>query len=150
MTKLTSILTLAFVLTFSNAYAQKDGPISPEVKQKLSSEFKSFRDENLKLREQHQEELYQLQLKALKENHERAKKFFKELSGIEDDIEFGNKDENKKVQVKLKKKRQEFKTAMKTSRKKVKDMIEARRKEFQESMTKRRQAFKEKIKTVKK
>lgn len=150
MTKLTTILTVLMMMTFSNAYAQKGKALSPEVKKKAAAEFKSFREENLKLRMKHQDELYELQIKALKENHEKAKKFFKDISGIEDDIEFGNKAENKKVQGKLKKKRKEFKDQMKSSRKKVKETIQAKRKSFQEMMKKRRKDFKEKVKSMRK
>lgn len=150
MTKFTTILTALLMLSFSSAYAQKDKKIDPEVKKQVAAEFKTFREENLKLREKHQDELYQLQLKALKDNHEKAKKFFKELSGIEDDIEFGNKDENKKVQKKLKQKRSQFRDSMKSARKKVKEMIEGKRKAFQKEMKARRKEFKKKVKSLKK
>ena len=150
MKKLTTILTAITLITFSNTFAQEGKKLSPEVKEKAAAEFKTFREENLKLRMKHQDDLYELQIKALKDNHEKAKKFFKDISGIEDDIEFGNKAENKKVQGKLKTKRKEFKDLMKSSRKKVKETIQAKRKSFQEMMKKRRQDFKKKIKNMRK
>ncbi|MCO4793359.1 MAG: hypothetical protein KC493_06600 [Bacteriovoracaceae bacterium] len=148
---LTSIMSVTMLLLSFSAMAENGKKnIDPALKKQIAKEFSSFRKENLQMREKHQDELYKLQLKVLKENHERAKSFFKELSGIEDDIEFGNKSENKKVQKKLKVKREAFKNKMKAERKKIKETMQAKRKNFKEKMQNRRKDFKRKIKSMKK
>lgn len=145
-----TFLTLSLLSLSQISLAQDKAQAELDARKKIEKEFKEFRNENLKLREKHQDELYQAQLKSLKENHERAKKFFRELSKIEDDIQFGNKSENKKVQDKLRKKRQAFKETMKKERKKVREMMQSKRDSFQEMMKKRRLEFKDKIKSLKK
>ena len=147
----TPLMILIFSLFFTLSLPAKDKkqPISPELKKKVQKAFLEFHKENQKLREKHQNELYEDQKKILKTNHEKTLAFFRDISKLQQTVSFGDRKENKKIQKEIDRRKKMFRGKMDDDRRKARKTMMNKRDKFQKNMEKRRDAFKKKMKSFK-
>lgn len=143
------ILILSMFLSLSLEAKDKNQTISPALKKKVQKAFLEFHRENQKLREKHQNELYEDQQKILKRNHEKTLAFFRDISKLQQTVSFGDKKENKKIQLEIDRRKKLFRGKMDDERRKARKTMMNKRDKFQKNMEKRRKAFKNKMKSFK-
>jgi hypothetical protein len=124
--------------------------LSPKLKKIVEKEFIQFHEENQKLREKHQNALYEDQKVILETNHKKTVAFFREISKLQQTISLGEKNENRKVQAEIERKKKIFKGKLQEDRRKARKKMTDKRDKFQKMMDKRRESFKDKMKAHKK
>ena len=141
------ILFLSTFLTMTFAKG-RGGKLDPAVKEQLAKEFKSFQQQSQQKRRELLDKIYQLRLAAVKGQHDDQMNQLHEVEALMDKLEFGKREENKKVRAQIKELRAKFKEELKAKHKSIRDKIKELRKEFRIEQKETRQQWKEKMKSL--
>ena len=137
---------LIFLVSFSLPLFSAPKKINTEKKTNWMDEYKSFLDQNSKLRMGQELRLYKKQREFLTTYYKKKMAHLKELAEIQKTLVWGNKENNKKVMALIKKKQDEFKKTLSAERKAFfKKDLKAEINGFNKKMKQRRGLFNKKV-----
>ncbi|EPZ49236.1 hypothetical protein M902_1021 [Bacteriovorax sp. BAL6_X] len=146
--KTLSIMILTFLLAFSSLADGDFSKLSKGELKKLENEFAKFQDSQHKKKVAFEKKVFSQKEKYLKDNETQMLKHLDEIHVLKKKLQFGKKEENKKIRKQIKEKSKEFRRSMKKLRHEdQREAIKSMKKEFYEEMKAERKKFKEKIKS---
>ncbi|TDJ07318.1 MAG: hypothetical protein E2O68_03845 [Deltaproteobacteria bacterium] len=110
------LVLLIFLVSFSLPLLSNTKKVKTENKQNWMKEYKSFLNQNSKLRMGQELRLYKKQREFLTTYYKKRMTHLKELAKIQKNLKWGNKKNNKKIMALITKKKEEFKKNSKVER----------------------------------
>lgn len=122
--RMLKIILVTFLVSLSTfTFAQDDMKAEGEAK------FKQFLTEAAESRRAQADKMYQLKLELLNQEHSDQKKLIDEINALSMQMEFGDRDHNKKLKGEIKRKWRSMKEVQEKNRGKIEELREKFKKE---------------------